>query len=544
MVGYSTALKGLNVETSTWEMKVSVLGRVWRAMQCIFLTILLGALLGVSFARAASEADEITARGLQFEKTLLKEGNRRLFLTRHRSGHRVLVMLHDTQPGEPLLKVRWGPPPEGDPNGRTFFWDDAEIQFFNRVVLPVLLREQPNSQGTLILHYHATTRLQPVGRNGQNYDQQGIEQPMLESDWQPNPTSAGGAWTPLYNRGKFGSRVGTWFVPQQHQITLQDALALRAVKSGTVTGSAAEAQAASQAMAATEEAARKARVAATLAARKKGFVYKEAAFWQSIGDTEPYRRVFEGHFDGLRSDPRFMNAFVQFVQFYSGRCNADLPAVRDRITVTVTSESTSGGSPSTVQHTEVDIDPRFTPHFKSLQKEVEPYNTAEMLRAINEMLASGRQRGVAGTVESTRQFVQDTPLMRMARFFDKVPCRTASMLQFRENLLAAATGQPSLQDAGRRIPNAEAESDRPEGDDPQRTFATACLAYYEALKHPEDNRKWCNCLNEHARKAMSAEELKRYTDDFASYQSDVVHANKPHGDPRWRLYQPVTQCRT
>lgn len=515
-------------------------GHVWRTTRRLVLPALLGLSLSMLFvefalAQAASEADEITARGLQFEKPLLKDGNRRLFLTRHRSGHRVLVMLHDTQPNEPLLKVRWGPPPAGDPSGRTFFWDDAEIQFFNRVVLPALLRETPGAQQALILHYHATTRLQPAGRNGQSYDQQGIEQPLIESEWKP-PSSGNGPWTPLYDRGKFGSSVGAWYVPQHHQITLQDALAVRASRSGAVAGSAAAAQAASQVASAAAEAARKARVAATLAARKEGIVYKEAAFWHRIGDTEPYRRVFEGDLGGLRSDPGFMNAFVQFVEFYSGRCKAELPARRDRRTVTVTRDSIT-------TRTEVDIDPRFTSHYLGLQEEVEPYNTAQMLRAVNEMMTASRQRGGVSVAESTRRMVQATPLMQMARFFDKVPCRSAAMLQFRENLLAAASGLPSLQDTGFRIPNAEAESDPPDGADPQRTFAAACLAYYESLKHPEDNRRWCNCLDEHARKVMSPDELKRYTDDFASYQVDVAHANKPHGDPRWRLYQPVTQCR-
>ncbi len=277
-------------------------------------------------------------------------------------------------------------------------------------------------------------------------------------------------------------------------------------------------------------------------ARKKGIVYKSGRFWQEFSNFDIFRKVFEGNLSGSRSSMVFKNNYIDFLVTYSGTCRKYLPSVVDRRTYITTEITREGGfetSRREKSRTDIYIDPRFTDAFDQYQQDVKGYNSAKTIKAIIRMRENMPKQGFS---DSIRDAAYDLEIFEMRDFFNKVRCDSATMYQVKENMLRAATRAPSLQASGVVIKNAEQESDSVEASARMMTFEQACHKHHSRLGLDERNT-WCSCLNQEARRVMTAAELNRFADNFRSYYTEIDRQDKGPDDPRWRLQGPLNKCR-
>ncbi len=281
------------------------------------------------------------------------------------------------------------------------------------------------------------------------------------------------------------------------------------------------------------------------AARKEGVVYKSDQFWQEFTDFNIFRKIFDGDFAGLVANMDFKNFYIHFVENYSKYCNSYLPAKKDprRYTVIEIKNDQFGFEESrkVTGQSIFYIDSRFTPTYDQYHKEVSGYNKANALKVFWAMTQKTAQNGM-GT--SFNDALSQLKVFEMSKFYDKVNCDTATMVQMNENMLRAATSQPSIQSAGVVLKNAANESDSVESIVRKKTFSQACLSYHEKDSDVSGNYDdWCNCLSREARKVMKPDELTKYSNNFSLYYSEIDNKQEGPNDPRWRLQAPLNSCR-
>lgn len=203
---------------------------------------------------------------------------------------------------------------------------------------------------------------------------------------------------------------------------------------------------------------------ADLTKRQPGIVYKLDPYWQKYR-TDPtwdaVRRIFDGDFTGQKPGWQFKSAFYLFGDMYSQRCKSEVEAfVEHRIpySAIVRTRTYMDGRIEHDHETRVlvvNIDKRFEPQWRSY----EPAVLKHILVATGNITEEMGNLASASDAKITEALRKSQQLSMYVDFFKTHACRSAAMLQLRENLVRVANDRPSVQREGVRLPNAEQESD-------------------------------------------------------------------------------------
>jgi len=270
-----------------------------------------------------------------------------------------------------------------------------------------------------------------------------------------------------------------------------------------------------------------------------GLVRKSKAYWDAYR-TDIIRQVFDGGFGSdADSDAQFRILFTSYVEMFSKSCRAYLPAHHEAVTVTqVTTKRDRYGNVVSQRRGRAatfEVDSRFAPNY----------------REYGESLTSSRQ-GPAGAVGIMSGRVSPSayfdPGLDMGKFFERETCQSAAMRQLGENLLRAATGEPSLQDVGATIAGASEETDKSLPPVRFTRFVDGCNAFYRdpanskySLLHAGD---WCKCLSEQYRNVMTPDDEYFYANDYGHrFRGEIAQPKAYSTDPAWpRLHPAVDKC--
>ena len=308
---------------------------------------------------------------------------------------------------------------------------------------------------------------------------------------------------------------------------------------------------------AADTAVRPAPRATVQAERSPHYVYKSNYFWASLPNFYIPQQVFNGDFGSFQINTQFPEHFIRFVSAYSAHCEAQIKQgpYQKRTLQTLNAH----GNVQSERHLYVEA--RFVPVFEAYEKRV-GFSTAGEITGILLNRQGDLASAGAGLLSSPVQFINDLMNYRpqgagnsamnlmsrhlggndaWQRFFgegDRL-CSGATVTQMRENMLRAATGQPSLQQSGVRVPNAASETEPSVPPPGKETIFDGCYQ-----NHDYKDADFCMCMDTRAGSVMRPEERKKYAADFSLYYSEIVFPQKggPE-DPRWRLYDLLKECK-
>ena len=274
----------------------------------------------------------------------------------------------------------------------------------------------------------------------------------------------------------------------------------------------------------------------------KNLVRKSRTYWDAYR-TDMIRQVFDGGFGSdVDEDPQFRMLFTSYVEMFSKKCAAYLPANHEAVTITRYSRKPDGnGGYNKVaeQSWTVEVDSRFAPKY----------------RQFAESLASSAQNAGAAVGLATGRLSPGGALSDMfavasdiERFFATAPGPSAAMRQLGENFLRGATGERSLQDTGAKIAGAEAETDK--GLPPGRfaRLVDGANAFYRdpanARFRSAHDTAFNKLLGEKYQNVMTPEEEYYYANDFGPrFRNQIMQPQKYCTDPEWaRLHPAVEEC--
>ena len=128
---------------------------------------------------------------------------------------------------------------------------------------------------------------------------------------------------------------------------------------------------------------------------------------------------------------------------------------------------------------------------------------------------------------------------------------TAALRQMGENLLRAATGEPSLQEAGAKIDGAEAETDKDLPPGRYARFIDGANAYYRARAKADPirygNREshdaaFCEILAAKYQNVMTRDEEYYYANDFEGrFANQIMQPRQSSTDPAWPRLHPAVE---
>jgi hypothetical protein len=162
-----------------------------------------------------------------------------------------------------------------------------------------------------------------------------------------------------------------------------------------------------------------------------GIISKPKAYWETYYRSELIMQVFDGNFSGdLNSSTQFRMLFGTYVDMFSEKCHAYLPARHETITLaqatTKTDRHGNVVSREEGQPWTVDVDSRFAPKYRQY---------AESLLATSPETLAGALAIASGRVSQSAYFAPGTDVIT---FFKIETCQSPAMHQFGENLLRAA----------------------------------------------------------------------------------------------------------
>lgn len=262
-------------------------------------------------------------------------------------------------------------------------------------------------------------------------------------------------------------------------------------------------------------------------------VRKSKAYWDDYR-SDIIRQIFDGGFGSdVSSSTQFRLLYSSYVENFSKRCRAYLPADHTALTVTPIKRKSDryghtieerNGSSVTLQ-----VDPRFAPKYRQY---------VSSLGSSSENL--GTVLGVLSGKVSMSTYVD--PDADMDQFFVTEKCQSASMHQMGENLLRAANSQPSLQESGATIAGAAAETDKSAPVGRFTHLVDGCNAFYRDPKNARfrklDTDAWCKCLDEQLHYDMSAEEQAAYANDFTRFRQEIGGPREASSPPAWARLNP------
>jgi hypothetical protein len=142
----------------------------------------------------------------------------------------------------------------------------------------------------------------------------------------------------------------------------------------------------------------------------------------------------------------------------------------------------------------------------------------------------------------------------MDKFFEtevKANGPSLAMKQMGENLLRAATGEPSLQEAGAKIDGAEAETDKDLPPGRFARFIDGANAYFRARAKADPIRNgdrlshdaaFCEILAAKYQNVMTRDEEYYYANDFETrFANQIMQPRQPSSDPAWPRLHPAVE---
>jgi hypothetical protein len=128
---------------------------------------------------------------------------------------------------------------------------------------------------------------------------------------------------------------------------------------------------------------------------------------------------------------------------------------------------------------------------------------------------------------------------------------SAALRQMGENLLRAATGEPSLQEAGAKIDGAEAETDKDLPPGRFARFIDGANAYYRARAkadpirygdRPSHDAAFCEILAAKYQNVMTRDEEYYYANDFEGrFANQIMQPRQSSTDPAWPRLHPAVE---
>jgi hypothetical protein len=297
----------------------------------------------------------------------------------------------------------------------------------------------------------------------------------------------------------------------------------------------------------------------------KDLVRKSQAYWDKYGG-DLIREVFDGGFaSAIDEEDAFKQLFTSYVELYSKNCSAFLPP--DHKIVTITTTTTFRGAVVGTTTTTLEIDSRFVEKYAEFigvppapGSDKEKEQTAKTLAIAGRMLLNrgGPSHGTspADAAVLLRRFAARGlgGVRDMDKFFEtevKANGPSAAMRQMGENLLRAATGEPSLQEAGAKIDGAQAETDR---DLPPGRFARlidGANAYFRARAKADPIRyghrlshdaAFCEILAAKYQNVMTRDEEYYYANDFENrFANQIMQPRQNSSDPAWPRLHPAVE---
>jgi len=277
----------------------------------------------------------------------------------------------------------------------------------------------------------------------------------------------------------------------------------------------------------------------------KDLVRKSRAYWDGY-QTDMIREVFDGGFGAaIDEDQLFEKLFCTYVEMYSAKYAALLPA--DHQTVTLTQKTNrkfdqNGNliSEDTGTFT-VEMDSRFVAKYREFYASLTSRG-AGMRGAAAAMMSGASPRAMVNDLMAPARDIQ--------KFFANHDGKSAAMRQLNENLLRGANGEPSLQQADGKIDGAQAETDKNLPPGRYARFVDAANAYFRARADADPAKfghssshdtAFCQRLAELS--GMSRQEEYYYANDFEGRYARIMGARANCPDPAWpQLHPAVEQC--
>lgn len=454
------------------------------------------------------------------------------FLSEAASPHRpvaqrVVVAVHEIGENDPVVELV---PAGGD--GPYYHYAPSRVAFVQDRLVPAALARWPDLR-TLEIHHHVrgipladTAEFRRMGARAFGF---GYDQPLFEESYSQHQST--GPWRPLYE---------TWSRPRLVDLKLSEygrsVAEARALRAGLT-----EAQRVATLSPEQQRAELRAQRLKIQAERSPHYVYKSDYFWTSHPRFYIPQHVFDGNFGAFQINTQFPRHFSWFLEAYSANCEEYVQKPRMRRTIITQSVRTDrwGFVTSTgpEKRRDIYIEMRFWPKYEEYEKVL---GAAVLKDFASILFSSNIDLSPQRMMEVGMERVNEVFALAVSwkRFFRENHCTSATVEQMRENMLRAANGQPSLQAAGIRVPNAASET---EPLVPPRDKATIFDACYENNEYKKAD--FCMCMDTRARKVMSQKELKKYSGDFSLYYNEIVFPHKGGlQDPRWRLYDLLKQC--
>lgn len=497
--------------------------------------------------RSQDPGNPLASLGYPNAEFILQEGRARYYLSEATgtgfSGIMksfMVVVLHDVGATDTIIQL--------EPVGKsTYRYLDSRIAYVSAKLLPPAVKRWPQMY-RLEIHHHVsdmplddTAEFRRRGARGYGYK---YDQPLFEEEYIFDKDR--GAWRPFYEVGTYGSDS---FEPRKYEysLTIAEARALRA--------ELAEAHRFAKLSPEQRRAELRAQRLKIQAERSPHYVYKSDRFWAMHPRFYIPQQVFDGNFSGFQINTQFPEHFIRFVHVYSAHCE-DYVKRGTHLKRTI---KTLDEYDNVLSERHIYVEERFVAKFREYERLVGFATAGEVVNIIlnkqGDMAGAGAKLLSSTPAEFLNDLLSYTPIgpgnqaMDMLskqlgvsyswkQFFGAYQCISPTILQMRENMLRAANGQPSLQAAGLRVPNAAAETEPLVPPPGKATIFDAC---YD--DHEYKDADFCMCMDTRTQKVMSQDELKKYSADFSLYYSEIVFPEKGGlQDPRWRLYDLLKQC--
>ena len=269
----------------------------------------------------------------------------------------------------------------------------------------------------------------------------------------------------------------------------------------------------------------------------KDLVRKSRQYWDGY-QTDMIREVFDGGFGaGIDDNELFEKLFCTYVEMYSNKYAALLPA--DHQTVTITQKTNrkfdqNGNLISEDTRTfTVEMDSRFVAKYRQFSAGLTS-RAAGMRGAAAAMMSGANPRALLDDLMA--------PARDMQRFFANHDGKSAAMRQLNENFLRGINGDPSLQQADGKIDGAQAESDKDVPPGRYVRFVDGANAYFRerARANPgkfgssaSHDTAFCQRLAELEQAEMSSQEEYYYANDFEGRFYPIMGPRASCPDPAW-----------
>jgi hypothetical protein len=275
----------------------------------------------------------------------------------------------------------------------------------------------------------------------------------------------------------------------------------------------------------------------------KYLVRKSKAYWDAY-QTDMIRQVFDGGFGSdMDENQLFRELFCTYVEMFSKKCQAYLPARHEPVTITLYTNRKFDEYHNLIsqdtQSWTVEVDSRFAPKYRQF---------AESLGSPSQGLRTAVGVMTSGLDPRAAMNEMLAPAHDMDRFFATETGPSAAMRQLTENFLRGATGDLSLQQAGAMIEGAEAECDKDLPPGRFARFVDGANAFYRDpanAKYKSSNYTAFNqLLGEKYDRVMTREEEYYYANDFGRrFREQIMQPKEYCTDPEWpRLHPAVEEC--